>query len=70
MQRSTRFEYLRCPHDHGRLTTFFDFLKEKDFVRPPTPAQIAKLRDSIQVVNCSNCGAPIAPTRRLKNGAP
>src|SRR6187402_2010925 len=40
MQRSTRFEYLRCPHDHGRLTTFFDFLKEKDFIRPLTPAQI------------------------------
>ena len=59
LQRSTRFEYYRCPHDHGRLTTFFDFLKEKDFVRPLTPAQIAKLRESIQVVNCSNCGAPI-----------
>lgn len=59
MQRSTRFEYFRCPHDHGRLTTFFDFLKEKDFVRPLTPAQIAELRANVQVVNCSNCGAPI-----------
>lgn len=59
MQRATRFAYYRCPNDHGRLTTFFDFLKEKDFVRPLTLAQIAKLRESIQVVNCSNCGAPI-----------
>ena len=59
MQRTTRFEYFRCPHDHGRLTTFFDFLKEKDFVRPLTPAQITTLRESIQVVNCSNCGGPI-----------
>lgn len=59
MQRSTRFEYYRCPHDHGRLTTFFDFLKEKDFIRPLTPAQIAELRKNIQIVNCSNCGAPI-----------
>ena len=58
-QRSTRFEYFRCPHDHGRLTTFFDFLKEKDFIRPLTPLQIAELRQNIQVVNCSNCGAPI-----------
>src|SRR5262245_35592809 len=24
MQRATRFEYFRCPNDHGRLTTFFD----------------------------------------------
>lgn len=37
----------------------FDFLKEKDFIRPLTPAQIAELRESLQVVNCSNCGAPI-----------
>ena len=63
LQRSTRFEYYRCPHDHGRLTTFFDFLKEKDFVRPLTPAQIADLRQSIQMINCSNCGAPIDLTR-------
>lgn len=59
MQRSTRFEYYRCPHDHGRLTTFFDFLKEKDFIRPLTPLQIAELRRNIQIVNCSNCGGPI-----------
>ncbi len=59
MQRATRFEYFRCPHDHGRLTTFFDFLKEKDFVRPLTPAQVAELRRNVQVVNCSNCGGSI-----------
>jgi hypothetical protein len=59
MQRSTRFEYFRCPNDHGRLTTFFDFLKEKDFIRPLTPAQVADLRKNVQTVNCSNCGAPI-----------
>lgn len=59
MQRATKFAYFRCPNDHGRLTTFFDFLKEKDFVRPLTPLQIADLRKNIQTVNCSNCGGPI-----------
>lgn len=59
LQRATRFEYFRCPNDHGRLTAFFDFLKEKDFVRPLTPQQVAELRKNIQSVNCSNCGAPI-----------
>lgn len=59
MQRATRFEYFRCPNDHGRLTAFYDFLKEKDFVRPLTPLQIAELRKNIQAVNCSNCGAAI-----------
>jgi hypothetical protein len=59
MQRSTRFEYFRCPNEHGRLTTFFDFLKEKDFVKPLTPQQIADLRRNVQSINCSNCGAPV-----------
>jgi Zn-finger nucleic acid-binding protein len=59
LQRATRFEYYSCPNGHGRLTSFFDFLKEKDFVRPLTPQQIAELRKNIQIVNCSNCGAPI-----------
>ena len=59
MQRATRFEYFRCPNAHGRLITFFDFLKEKDFIRPLTPSQIAKLRKDLQAVNCSNCGAPV-----------
>ena len=59
MQRATRFEYFRCPNSHGRLMTFFDFLKEKDFVRPLTPQQVADLRRNIQTVNCSNCGGPI-----------
>ena len=63
MQRATRFEYFRCPNNHGRLTTFFDFLKEKDFIRPLTPQQIAELRKNVQIINCSNCGGPIDLTR-------
>lgn len=59
MQRATRFTYLRCPNGHGRLTTFFDFLREKDFVRPLTPAQLEELRRNVQSVNCSGCGAPV-----------
>lgn len=59
MQRATKFGYLRCPNGHGRLMTFFDFLKEKDFVRALTPRQVTELRKNIRTVNCSNCGAPI-----------
>jgi hypothetical protein len=64
MQRTTRFSYLRCPNEHGRLTTFFDFLREKDFVRPLTPEQLRELRQNVQSVNCSNCGAPVDVTHR------
>jgi len=27
IQRNTHFEYYRCPNQHGRLISFFDFLK-------------------------------------------
>lgn len=63
MQRATRFSYLRCPNEHGRLTTFFDFLREKDFIRPLTREQLEELRLNVQAVNCSNCGAAVDVTR-------
>src|SRR5262245_8010574 len=59
MTRSTRFSYSRCPNDHGRFIRFFEFLREKDFIRPLSAEQVEQLRQSVQTVNCSNCGAPI-----------
>lgn len=59
MQRNTRFRYGRCPRGHGRFITFFDFLREKHFVRTLSAQQVAELRAQVQTVNCSNCGAPI-----------
>lgn len=59
MQRTTRFRYRRCPTAHGRFITFFDFLREKNFVKPLSAAQLEDLRAHVQMVHCSNCGAPI-----------
>jgi Zn-finger nucleic acid-binding protein len=59
MQRTTRFNYFRCDSDHGRLIRFFEFLREKDFIRPLSQQQISELRKQVQTVNCSNCGGPI-----------
>ncbi len=59
MQRSTRFEYDACPKGHGRLTTFFNFLREKNFIKPLSAAQIAELRRTVQTTQCANCGAPV-----------
>ena len=59
LQRSTRFEYRGCPDTHGRLITFFNFLREKDFVRPLSAAQVEDLKRNVKTVNCSNCGAPV-----------
>jgi len=63
-QRSTRFQYRRCARGHGRLITFVDFLREKDFIRPLSPQQIEELRQNVQTVNCSSCGAPLDLTKR------
>jgi hypothetical protein len=59
LQRTTPFQYWRCDAGHGRLMTYIDFLREKDFVRRLTPQQIDELRKNVQTINCSNCGAAI-----------
>jgi hypothetical protein len=67
-QRATTFSYWRCPDDHGRLTTFFDFLREKNFVRPLSPERLAELRRYAPTVNCSACGAPVDLARASECG--
>lgn len=59
VQRSTRFVYFRCASGHGRLTAFYQFLREKNFVRNLAPAEVAKLKAEVKQVSCSGCGAPI-----------
>ncbi len=44
LQRATRFTYWRCLDDHGQLITFGQFLAEKNFIRPPSADELAKLR--------------------------
>jgi len=58
-QRNTPFTYWRCDAGHGRFTPFVDFLREKDFIKPLSPQQIAELRKNVQTIHCANCGAPI-----------
>jgi hypothetical protein len=65
-QRNTPFQYLRCERGHGRLITFFDFLREKNFIRPLSPEQVEELRRNVAAVNCSNCGAAIDLARTSK----
>ncbi len=59
MQRNTRFTYWRCANDLGQLFTFNHFLREKNFIRSPSPAELAKLRDTVRQISCSQCGGPI-----------
>ncbi len=59
MQRNTRFSYWRCPGEHGHFITFFEFLREKDFVRPLSPVEIEDLKQNVRTVTGSSCGAPV-----------
>jgi uncharacterized Zn finger protein (UPF0148 family)/Zn-finger nucleic acid-binding protein len=57
--KSGPIQYFRCPEDGGRLTPFFQFLREKQFLRALTPTELHQVRVKIKQLQCSNCGAPI-----------
>jgi hypothetical protein len=59
LERSVRFSYYRCPEGHGRLTSFFQFLREKQFIRSLTAAELNGLKAKVVQIRCSSCGAPI-----------
>jgi endogenous inhibitor of DNA gyrase (YacG/DUF329 family) len=59
MAKTMRFTYWQCGSQHGHFIPFFEFLKEKNFIRQLTPKEIQQLRQTVQTVNCSSCGAPI-----------
>jgi hypothetical protein len=59
LQHTTHFTYFRCEFGHGHLTLFFQFLLEKNFVRPVTGAELADLKAKLRQIQCSNCGAPL-----------
>ena len=59
LQHTTRFSYYRCRYGHGRLTPFFQFLREKNFIRPLDPRELARLAANVKTIRCASCGAPV-----------
>lgn len=59
LQRTNRIVYYRCPSGHGRFTTFYQFLREKHFVRSLTAPEVERLKAHVAQVRCSSCGAPV-----------
>jgi len=57
--KSGPFTYYRCGAGHGRLTPFTEFLREKQFIRALTPAELARVRVEVKQVRCSGCGGAI-----------
>lgn len=59
IQRTNKIAYHRCPQSHGRLTTFMQFLREKNFVRDLSRPEIEQLAVKVKQIRCSSCGGPI-----------
>jgi DNA-directed RNA polymerase subunit RPC12/RpoP len=59
LQRHNTLRYHRCPDGHGRLTTFMQFLREKEFVRTLSASEIETLKATVTQVRCSSCGAVV-----------
>jgi hypothetical protein len=57
--KSGRFSYFRCVRGDGRFTPFLQFLREKQFVRSLTTAELQRVRSQVRQISCSECGAPI-----------
>jgi hypothetical protein len=57
--KSGRVSYHRCGENHGRMTTFLHFLREKKFVRNLNAKELASIRAQVAEVRCSGCGGPV-----------
>jgi hypothetical protein len=59
LSKTGRFSYFRCPQGDGRFTPFFQFLREKQFIRSLTEVELQRVRSQVRQITCSGCGAPI-----------
>lgn len=60
LAKGGRFSYSRCANGHGRLISFVQFLREKNFIRSLQPHEIATLSVRVKQIRCSSCGGPIS----------
>ena len=59
LAKQVPYEVFECPAGHGHFITYYEFLREKNMVRPLGGQKLRDLRRHVKQVNCSNCGAPI-----------
>lgn len=60
LAKGGRFSYFRCTSGHGRLISFVQFLREKNFIRSLQPHEIFALSVGVKQIRCSSCGGPIS----------
>jgi Zn-finger nucleic acid-binding protein len=57
--RHGRYVTYRCPQNHGRFSAFSSFMIEKGFVRQLTEPEITDIAQTVGVIYCTSCGAPV-----------
>ena len=57
--KNGRFSYYRCAMGDGRVTSFTQFLREKNFIRSLNAIEIKSLAVQIKQIRCSSCGGSI-----------
>ncbi len=60
LAKGGHFSYSRCANGHGRLISFTQFLREKNFIRSLQPFEISALSIKVKQIRCSSCGGPIS----------
>ena len=59
LAKGGRFSYSRCANGHGRLISYTQFLREKNFIRSLQQHEISALSVKVKQIRCSSCGGPI-----------
>ncbi len=57
--KNGRFSYYRCEMGDGRVISFTQFLREKNFIRSLSQIEIKSLSAQVKQIRCSSCGGSI-----------
>ena len=57
--KNGRFSYYRCEMGDGRVISFTQFLREKNFIRSLNLIEIKSLSAQVKQIRCSSCGGSI-----------
>ena len=57
--KNGRFSYYRCEMGDGRVISFTQFLREKNFIRSLNAIEIKSLSAQVKQIRCSSCGGSI-----------
>ncbi len=58
-KKGSQWQVRACRQSHGQLVRYFDFLVERDCVKPLQGERLEELKRNVQQIRCSGCGSPV-----------